>query len=46
MMEVPGSLREFMIGIQELPGIARVVAAIDAALFRFDDGLHAITDGT
>src|SRR5277367_1832103 len=41
-MEIPRALRETVIWIEELPGIARVVATVDAAFFRFDDGVNAI----
>src|SRR5690348_15970005 len=46
VMEVPGALREAMIWIDELPGVAGVLATVDAALLRFDDGIDAISVGT
>src|SRR5580704_1329740 len=42
VMEIPGALRVAVITGEELPGIAGVIAAVDAAFFRFDDGVHAI----
>src|SRR6266481_2356068 len=46
VMEIPGALCEAVIGIQELPGVAGVVAAEDAAFFGFDDGVDAIPVGS
>src|SRR5277367_1868582 len=45
VMEIPGALRVAMITREELPRVARVVAAIDTAFFRFDDGVHTIAIG-
>src|SRR5579872_4027191 len=46
VMEIPGALRKFMIWIEQLPGIAGVVTAINTAFFGFDDGVNAIAVGT
>ncbi len=43
--EIPGALREAMIGIDEMPVFAGILAAIDAAFFGFDDGIDAIAVG-
>src|SRR5580704_1889016 len=45
VMEIPGALRITVITGEELPGIASVIAAIDAAFFRLDDGVNAIAVG-
>src|SRR5271163_864003 len=45
VVEIPGALRIAMISCKKLPGIASVVATVDAAFLRFDDGVNAIAVG-
>src|SRR5215831_4552230 len=42
MMEIPGTLREPVIRIDEMPAFASILAAVDAALFRFNDRVDTV----
>ena len=42
VMEIPGALRKAMIRIDQLPALAGILAAVDAALFRFDNRVNAV----
>src|SRR5579863_2426946 len=43
VMEIPGALSEIVVAVHELPGIAAVVGAIDAAVIGLNDGVHTIS---
>src|SRR5215831_6474086 len=42
MMEIPGALRKAVIWIDEMPAFASILAAVDAAFFRFNNRVDAI----
>ena len=42
VMEIPGALGEAVVAVDEMPGVTAVVAAVNASLRGFDDGVNPV----